>query len=334
MTAFEKKRKEETRVQGRFLIGIDLGGTNCRMALVDDQGQIRRRERFSSRTFDHIDDLMRRIAVVFREFETEAGQAGGAVAAVGAGVPGLVDMTGRILVAPNLGWLNGVDFAAHLADLGRVQVKVVNDANAIAWGEHAWGATREESSSLAVTLGTGVGGGLVLGRRLWIGADGAAGEFGHVVVEPDGRPCGCGSRGCLEQYASATGILRSVHEGLAQGRSSQLSSVDPDELSSLAVGQAARSGDVLALEVLNEAGRRLGQGLAMIANVLNLEAAVICGGVSSSLDLMRSSLDGELSRRAFEVSVKRLRIVAGELGDDAGILGAAHIAGCFDALWT
>lgn len=322
-----------TCLQGRFLIGVDLGGTNCRMALVDHQGRICRRERFSSRRFYHVDGLMDKIEMVCREFEDTARDTGGEIAALGAGVPGLVDYQGRIMVAPNLSWLNGVDFSARLAELGQWSVRVINDANAIAWGEHAWGAVRDNSSFLAVTLGTGVGGGLVLGGRLWVGSDGAAGEFGHVVVEPDGRPCGCGSRGCLEQYASATGILRSVREELAQGRRSSLESLDADALTALAVGRAAREGDALALDVLNDAGRRLGQGLAMIANVLNPEAVVICGGVSLSLDLMRPSLDGEMSRRAFEVCARRLRIVAGELGDDAGILGAAHIAGCADALW-
>jgi glucokinase len=322
-----------TCLQGRFLIGVDLGGTNCRMALVDHQGRICRRERFSSRRFYHVDGLMDKIEIVCREFEDAARDTGGEIAALGAGVPGLVDYQGRIMVAPNLSWLNGVDFSARLAELGQWSVRVINDANAIAWGEHAWGAVRDNSSFLAVTLGTGVGGGLVLGGRLWVGSDGAAGEFGHVVVEPDGRPCGCGSRGCLEQYASATGILRSVREELARGRRSSLESLDFSDLTALAVGSAAREGDALALDVLNDAGRRLGQGLAMIANVLNPEAVVICGGVSLSLDLMRPSLDGEMSRRAFEVCARRLRIVAGELGDDAGILGAAHIAGCADALW-
>jgi glucokinase len=146
-----------------------------------------------------------------------------------------------------------------------------------------------------------------------------------MTVEPEGRLCVCGSRGCLEQYASATGIVRSVQEFLNAGEMSSLRGLAREELTSHQVAEAALRGDRVALAALEEAGRRLGQVLAGIANLLNLEGAVISGGASESLDLFRPALEGELLRRAFEIPAQRMKVVNGELGDDAGILGAAAL---------
>ncbi|MBE0596397.1 MAG: ROK family protein, partial [Desulfuromonadales bacterium] len=166
----------------------------------------------------------------------------------------------------------------------------------------------------------------VLGRQLWEGEDGAAGELGHMMVEAQGRPCGCGSRGCLEQYASASGIVLSVREHLAAGEASVLATLSEAELTSHSVALAARDGDAVSLAALEEAGVRLGQVLAGVVNLRNLDAVVITGGASESLDLMRPALEAEIRLRTFSVPAARLRIVRGELGDDAGILGAARIA--------
>lgn len=317
-----------------LLIGIDLGGTNCRLALVDGRGEIGEGSRLSSREFVDAEDLVERLALECRALMEHARRQGGRVRAVGAGVPGLVDGTGTVLTAPNLGILDGLPLGAALEKRLGLPVAVLNDANAIAWGEKIWGAAIDLDSFLALTLGTGVGGGLILGGRLWVGADGCAGEVGHLNVEAHGRTCGCGSRGCLEQYSSASGILRSVRDALAQGRDSTLSQINDQDLSAAAVGAAARGGDALALEVLREAGRRLGQVLAGVANLLNLDGAVICGGVASSLDLFLPALNQELFARAFDRPARRMRIFAGALGDRAGILGAAHFACHPQAAWS
>jgi glucokinase len=248
------------------------------------------------------------------------------IGAVGMGAPGIIGADGGVRVSPNLPELNGRALAADLEGLLGLPTVVVNDANAICWGEALFGAGKCFASFLTVTLGTGVGGGLVLGRRIWTGADGAAGEIGHLTVVPQGRPCGCGNHGCLEQYASATGIVLGARERLAAGRKGLLAEVPPEELTSHAVSEAARRDDPLALAVFEEAGRALGQALAGVANLLNLDGAVVTGGASESFDLLLPWIQQEIRQRAFELPGKRLRIVRGELGDDAGILGAAGMA--------
>ena len=217
------------------LIGIDLGGTNCRAALLAESGEILRsnriptrvaegREQFLSRLFELCDDLLS-----FAENEKRR------VLAVGMGAAGVIAEGGVVTVSPNVAWLDGFPLAETMAKGLRLPVTVVNDANAVAWGEAKFGAGRDFASFLTITLGTGVGGGLVLERRLWKGSDGAAGEIGHFVVDPGGRPCKCGSRGCLERYASATGMVCSVIELLEQGKASVLKMLPPAELTAFEI---------------------------------------------------------------------------------------------------
>jgi len=313
-------------------IGIDLGGTNCRAALVGRQGRIgamsRRPTRMAAGYSAWLEELAEGIEALLRQ-----GRALGLmVAAVGMGAPGLITADGTVVTSPNLPALDGRPLAVDLAERLQLPVVVANDANAIAWGEALFGAGRDFTSFLTMTLGTGVGGGLVLGRRLWLGADGAAGEVGHWTVVPDGRPCGCGNRGCLEQYASARALAVLARERMDAGEPSALAQIAAAELTSRQVGDAARQGDALALAVLEEAGGYLGQVLGGIANLLNLDGAVIAGGAVDSFDLMHPAILRELRRHAFAVPGRRLAVVPGRLGDEAGILGAAALAGFSEQL--
>lgn len=311
-----------------IIVGIDLGGTNCRGALASPRGDLGEIRRMPTLIEEGLEPFLDRLLGFCRQFMAEADSRGDRVAALGMGVPGVIAPDGFVTVSPNLSPLDGIPLAGLLREELGLPVTLVNDANAIAWGEALFGAGRLFSSFLTVTLGTGVGGGLVCGHTLWEGADGAAGEVGHIMVEPSGRSCGCGSRGCLEQYSSASGIVRTVEMGLASGAVSLLA--QEKEITSHAVSVAARRGDLLALEAFREAGDRLGQVLAGVANLLNLEGVVITGGAAESLDLILPHLRRELLLRAFEVPARRLVVVKGELGDDAGILGAARLA--FDRL--
>ncbi len=308
------------------LIGIDLGGTNCRAALVTESGQLLGLRRMETRADEGLDSLLERVVVLCRELTSEATEGGLTVRAVGLGSPGVIAPDGTVLSSPNLPLLNGLCLPSQIAERIDLPVALFNDANAAAWGEGRFGAGRPFSSFIALTLGTGVGGGLVLGGRLWSGADGAAGEAGHLMVEPEGRPCGCGSRGCLEQNASATGIARTFRERLAAEGHASWGGRPLAAATSAVIAEAAREGDSAARFAFSEAGRRLGQALAGVANLLNLEAALITGGAASGLDLMRLDLEGELRDRAFAVAAHRMQIIPGELGDRAGILGAADLA--------
>lgn len=306
------------------LIGIDLGGTNLRAARIDASGAIRQRERLATRIELGLVPLLDRLEALCRGLCP----GGGSLVPVGLGIPGLLARDGTILHSPNLPQLNGVDLAQRLKERLGVAVVAVNDAEAIAWGEARFGAGQPYGSLVVVTLGTGVGGGIILERRLWRGRDGCAGELGHLTVEPEGRLCGCGNRGCVETYASATGLQRSVQEALAAGGTSALRPVAADgELTAALIAAAAQAGDPLALAAFELAGRTLGQALAGVLNLLNPEALVLTGGVSASLPLLRPALLAELSVRSFVFARHPLPLLTGALGDDAGLLGVADLAG-------
>lgn len=298
----------------RVCIAADIGGTNLRCALVTERGVVLRREQHPTET-SSTEGFLAQLAGSLAGLREFALQSGMPVTAVGLGVPGLVSGAGAIHSSVNLLCIEGVGLAAELSRRTALPVLALNDANAGALGEHRYGAARSYRSLLHVTIGTGVGAGLILDGRLWTGIDGAAGEFGHVTVEPEGRPCGCGNRGCLEQYLSATAIA-AAGSGCAA----------PD---AAAVAAAALKGDEAALAIFEQAGSYLGIAVAGVLNLLNLEAVVLGGGVARSFALLAPAMRREIAARAFPVPRRRARILCSELGDNAGLLGAA--AAAFDA---
>lgn len=308
----------------RSVIGIDLGGTNCRGALVPDDGDPVSPVAFKTDIGAGFDRFLRRFISFCRTLMDEGKALGKPVAGLGLGFPGLVSPDGAITVAPNLSPFNGIRLADLLGGELGIPVRVVNDVNAIALGEAHRGAGQAFASFLTLTLGTGVGGGLILERRLWTGADGAAGEIGHMVVKPAGHPCGCGARGCLEQYASATAIVRICRE-LRLRRDKGAPDVSCPATAE-EVAAAALEGCGVAQKTFDIAGRALGQVLAGIANLLNLDGVVIGGGVSHNLELLLPSLHAEIEHRAFGVTARRMQIVKASLGSNGGILGAAQLA--------
>ncbi len=308
------------------VIGVDLGGTNCRGALATSAGELLGVRHMPTPGGGDLDAFLSRFLGFCRQLLEEAGQRGLRVEGLGLGAPGIVTPGGQICVSPNLKLLEGFSIAEFLHDRLHVPTKVVNDASAVALGEAAFGAGRDYASFLVVTLGTGVGGALFLDGRLWQGGDGSAGEVGHVAVESLGRPCRCGSHGCLEQYASAGGIALNYLEECSSRSKNACSAADnPSDLSSAELARLARKGDRAALNAFHRAGRYLGQAVAGIVNLLNLEAVILTGGVSASYDLLQGALRDELDKRAFAINARRVRLMRGRLGDSAGILGAASL---------
>jgi glucokinase len=307
------------------VIGIDIGGTNLRFALVRGADGIVARHRAPTRIEEGWaalqDSLHDGIARLMREGRTR----GTTPRAIGVGVPGLIGADGHVHSSVNLPPLEGNNIRECLERLTGIPVIAANDANAIAFGERAFGAGRPFDSFIMLTLGTGVGSGLVLGGRLWTGSRGFAAEFGHATVEPDGRRCGCGNRGCLEQYASASAIVRTAIAGAASSGSS-LATLAPGEITARAVAEAAAAGDRFAVGVFAGAGRALGIATATLVNLLDLDAVVLGGGVADSFPLLAGPLREEIATRAFPQMAAGLSIVKGELGDDAGLLGSAVLA--------
>ena len=290
----------------KVCIGVDIGGTNVRGALVGAGAVMTRRFRFQSNLEAGAEAFISCLESHLGRLRHEAEEAGLQVAGVGVGIPGLIAEDGLIHSSVNLQPLEGWNLAAELrAKLG-VPVVSANDANLIALGESVAGAGRGMRSLLVVTIGTGLGSGLILDRKLWLGDGGFAAEFGHLTVVPEGIPCPCGNRGCLEQYVSASALSR--HGG---GRS-------PEELARL-----AGKGDSNACAAFEQMGYWLGIALAGLVNTLNLSGIVIGGGVSAGFDFFGPTVRTTVQGRAFGAMTESVRIVKAELGDDAGIIGGA-----------
>lgn len=312
----------------RLAIGVDLGGTNLRIAAVGESGRLLEKKSIAMRTLSDrdavIEELCRSVRLLSAKYAAQ-----GALAGVGVGVPGILYAeTGTLRQSPNLpGWENFAVYDAIQSRLG-VEVFLDNDANAAALGEHWLGAGRDVSSLCLLTLGTGVGGGLVLDGRVWRGFLGMAGEVGHINVAADGVPCGCGSRGCLETEASATAVVRKAKALATTGSSSALASAmqKGSQLNAQLVAQTALAGDAGCLEIYAAVGRYLGRGLAMLVNTLNLPLYLLGGGVAEAWPLFETAMVEELRRRSYVFAEGSTRLQPALLGAEAGLYGAAYLA--------
>ena len=305
------------------VVSMDIGGTNLRLALVSKDGSVIHRSRLLCRISEGRGVFLDTIKSEYENICRLSKESGFVIVAVGAGVPGLIDLSGTVISSVNLKPIDGFNFKAWLESVSALPSIVLNDANAAAVAEHHYGVGRPFGSILHFTLGTGVGSGLILEGKLWTGFDGVASEYGHSTVEPAGHLCQCGNHGCLEQYASATAIVRSARERIRSGGRSILQGASLDTLETLDLASAAYEGDQLAIECFSEAGRYLGIAAATAVNMLNLEAIIVGGGVSESFDLVAPAVRREIERRAFHLPASRVKLLKGELGDNAGIMGAA-----------
>ncbi len=311
---------------GKICIAIDVGGTNLRFTLVDERGRALLRERQPTEIHQGKERFLQRLFLSIASLRSWADSSGRKVVAIGAGVPGLISNDGTVYSSVNLLPIEGLNLRETLSAATGLPATVINDANAAAWGEKCYGAGRSMASLLMLTLGTGVGSGLILDNRLWTGSDGAAGEFGHATVEPDGKPCPCGNHGCLEQYASASAIVAAAREAIREGKRGALAGIPAAALNAELLADVARGGDAAARSIFEDAGRYLGIAAATAVNLLNLDGIILGGGVAASYDLIAGAMHREMLARAFAIPARRVRLVRAELGDDAGILGAAAMA--------
>ncbi|HTA48506.1 MAG TPA: ROK family protein [Verrucomicrobiae bacterium] len=337
-----------------FSIGVDLGGTNLRIAAVSAPGEMLEKVTLGTKLAlgrDHIiDEMCSAIQRLSGKYK-----ATGAFLGAGIGVPGLIDLqTGMMRKAVNLpGWEN---YPARAEIERRLSARVVleNDARVAALGEQWLGVARGVPNMAMLTLGTGIGGGIVLGEKIWHGMNGMAGEFGHVTVEPEGYPCACGNRGCAERYASASALLRMAREAVASGQAPSLAgaaSADA-EFGAKSIYSLAIQGDEAARRIFRTFGRYLGILLADLVNVLNLEMYVIGGGASSAWDAFAPTMFEELRQRSIVYAAtaptgplrdssrkeegasaqtasrsgQETVITRAVLGSDAGLYGAARVA--------
>lgn len=307
----------------KYVFGVDIGGTTVKLGLFDSEGNVLDKWEIPTRTENGGTNILPDIAASIQNKLSEKEIDKEDVAGVGVGAPGPVDGDGVIHKAVNLGW-GEMNLKQELtALLGGMRVEGGNDANVAALGEMWKGGGQGHKNLVAVTLGTGVGGGIIINGKIMTGATGAGGEIGHIHVEEDEtEACGCGNYGCLEEYASATGVTRLANR--------KLQSCDKDsvlrqgEVSAKTVFDAVKAGDELAIEVAEQFGAYLGKGLAVIAGVINPEIFVIGGGVSKAGEVLFEYIRPSFERTVFH-GCKGAQFALATLGNDAGIYGAAKM---------
>jgi glucokinase len=303
------------------LIGVDVSGATMRAALITADGQVvERREAALER--DGVAAQVARVASELRDRSTRG------VLAVGLGVPGLVSpSTGNVVISTDLPSLVRGGVQEDLSRATGLPVLLENDANAAAFGEYAVGAGRGSRNMFYITIGTGIGGALVLDGRLWKGASGFAGEIGHITIAPEGVECACGNTGCLETVASAPNIVRRTHERLYRDGTSSLSRLAMNkDFTAADIAHEARAGDDFALLMIERTGRHIGTAVASVINLLNIERIVLGGGVMDAGELILNPIIREAGRRSFQPCFEATQIVAASLGADAVPVGAGLLA--------
>lgn len=312
--------------KGKYIVGVDLGGTKVLAALCTPRGQIMAREYLPTPATEGpekgIESIAQAVAGVLSAGKGDASQFLG----IGIGAAGIINpATGVVVTSPNLPRWNNVPLAEAIQERFQVPVLVNNDANAAAVGEHLFGGGRGSANLIYVTVSTGIGGGIILDNKLYSGASGAAGEIGHMTIETSGPLCGCGNRGCWEALASGKALARDAVQAVKERRETSILSLtegNPDNITARVVAAAARQGDGMAQQLVARLAFYLGVGFANLVNIFNPSLILVGGGVSKMADLWLDRAKANMRERAFRVPADAVRIELAQLGDDAGVLGA------------
>jgi len=315
-----------------MFVGVDLGGTKILAGVVDRAGRVLSRVSCPTEAQKGGEHVMGKIISLVGEAAREAGLSLSEVEAIGVGTPGCIDSSRGVVVSPvhNIPGWQGMEVGRRLREATGRPSFVDNDVNVIALGEALFGAAKGSRCCVCVAIGTGIGGGIVIGGRIFRGATYFAGEIGHMTVNPEGKKCGCGAQGCVEAYASGPAIERAAEEGVRRGVKTIIPQValelgEPG-ITPKAVFEAARRGDAFAWEVVYNAARMLAALLGGVINLLNPDKIVIAGGVAQDGDILLPILSREVRKWALPPSLEACQIVLSGLGRDAGIIGAAAMA--------
>ncbi|SDL46974.1 glucokinase [Catalinimonas alkaloidigena] len=312
-------------------LGIDIGGTNTAFGLVDRLGNILTESTLPTKVHPTCEEYLRslnsKIRQIYNDHEKKSGQKMRLIG-IGIGAPNANYYRGTIEYAPNLTWPGVVPFVEMMKGYFDVPIVLTNDANAAAVGEMVYGGAKGLKNFVVITLGTGLGSGLVVNGELVYGHDGFAGELGHITVNPDGRHCGCGRKGCLETYVSATGIKRTVYKLLADfNESSELRNVPFNDLTAYMISEAARRGDRVAIEAFEYTGRILGQKLADTVAHTSPEAIFLFGGLAQANELIFYPTQRHMEANLLNIYKNKVKILPSELMDkNAAVLGASALA--------
>lgn len=309
-----------------YAIGMDIGGTNSVFGIVDADAHILKSGSVKTQSYSDFNDYVDAIVGGLKPLIDEVGGID-KIKGFGIGAPNGNYYNGTIEFAPNLPWKGIIPLAKTFSERLGIPVTVTNDANAAAIGEMTYGAARGMKDFIEITLGTGVGSGIVINGQLVYGHDGFAGELGHVIVEKDGRPCGCGRKGCLEAYCSATGVARTAKERLAQSDAPSLLRNIEGDITSKDVYDAAVQGDAIALDIFQFTGRLLGEALANFVAFSAPEAIILFGGLTKSGDYIMNPIREALDDTVLRLWKGKVKVLVSELKDaDAAVLGASALA--------
>ncbi|MCX7919577.1 MAG: ROK family protein [bacterium] len=318
--------------KAKYLIGVDLGGTTIITVVTDINGKVIASVKCLSEVKQGVDAVVNRIVDTIYATVAKAKIQINQIIAIGVGAPGpLSTKTGVIIDAPNLdGWVNvPLRDMVKKAFRNTIPVFLDNDANAAAYGEFWVGAGKKVSNLIMLTLGTGIGGGIIIDKKLYRGPDDTAGELGHISVFPNGPVCNCGNHGCLEAIASATGMVNRAVDALRLGRKSilrELAENDLNKVTAKMIYDAVLKGDTLAKDIMRETGRYIGIAAASLVNIFNPEMIVFSGGMINAGEYLFNPIREEVKKRAFPQPAKRVKILPAKLGEYAGAIGAAGIA--------
>jgi len=312
-----------------YAIGVDLGGTNLVAGLVSSAGRVVFNRKLKTEANKGrkvaVGNIEKAIQLVLDGCTPEQKKG---LKGIGIGAPGLVDhRKGIVRNPPNLKGWNEVHLAKIMSGKFKLPAYVGNDANVYALGEHTFGAGKGADCMVCITLGTGMGGGLILNNQLYVGSFQTAGELGHVIIDSKGKRCNCGNFGCVERYVGNSYIVERALEKIKQGRKTTVVKIAGglDKITPKALSEAANSGDKLAREVWKETGAYAGAALSSIINTLGPRVVVIGGGVSRAGRLILDPIKAEVKKRVFKYLAQRVKIVLGTLGDDAAVLGSASL---------
>lgn len=305
-----------------LVVGVDIGGTNTSVGVVDDSGKALLRSKFPTHPRESVAGFVARLAGVIHEMEGRLAP-GATLRGIGIASPAANGLRGTIESPANLGW-GTVDIIAMVQQHFSLPVAIANDANAALLGEQMFGVARGMKNVIMITLGTGLGAGILADGKLLQGENGAAGEFGHMTLDPQGRVCGCGRRGCVETYVSASGVRRTVLDILAERLDeSPLRSVSFNDLTAETVSRLAKDGDAIALEALTITGRHLGRLVADLAAAFDPEAVVLYGGLVNAGELLVAPAREEFEEHAMKAYRGKVRILVSSLNNgEAAVLGA------------
>ena len=311
-----------------YFVGVDIGGTNVEMGILNELGEILIKKSIKTDSKKGAEDTFGRIWTAISSLITELGITKDDIKSIGMGIPGPVLNNSIVKIAANFSWGDNFPAKELMEKITGKPVKVGNDVKLIALGETLFGAGRGYKNSITIPIGTGIAAGIIINGAIVEGADGAAGEFGHVVVNKQGYKCGCGLTGCLETYCSATGIIREGKRRLAENKENALYrriNGNVDSLEARDIFDLAKAGDKFCMNIVDWFCEYMAEGVGMLLNILNPEIIIFSGGVARAGDILLEGVKKNLAKYALGMTMENLKFAFGELNEEAGIKGAAAL---------